>query len=220
VKDAAHVEARTRKEWRSWLEENHQQPAGVWLVTYKKATGLGTLDYAQSVEEALCFGWIDSRPGKVDAQRSKLWFAPRKPKSVWSKVNKERVERLTAAGQMHAAGLEMVHLARRTGTWQALEPVDSMEIPADLAALYKTNPIAARNFDAFPPSAKKGILQWIQSAKTPATRGKRLQETVSLAARNLRANSWPRPNLAQLPTAASTATPKQRPATNAMKRTR
>jgi uncharacterized protein YdeI (YjbR/CyaY-like superfamily) len=194
VKDAPHIEAKTRRQWRQWLSENHASSKGVWLVTYKKATGIGDLDYATSVEEALCFAWVDSRPGKVDEQRSKLWFAPRQPKSAWSKLNKDRVERLQREGLMAAPGLALVELAKATGTWAALDDVEAMKLPPGLRQALAANPQAAAYFEAFPPSAKKGILQWIQSAKRDETRTKRIQQTVELAAVNKRANSWPRPD--------------------------
>ena len=103
--------ALARAEWRAWLKKNHTQNAGVWLITYKKASGKPRVDYDEAVEEALCFGWIDSKPAKLDAERSMLWFAPRKPGSRWSKLNRERVERLSAAGQMAPAGRAKVEAA-------------------------------------------------------------------------------------------------------------
>jgi uncharacterized protein YdeI (YjbR/CyaY-like superfamily) len=190
--EAECFEARTRAEWRGWLADNCERESGVWLVTYKKSTGVGDLDYAASVEEALCFGWVDSRPGKVDADRSKLWFTKRKAKSVWSKINKERIARLMEAKQMMPAGLAAVALAKKNGMWEALDDVEAMVVPPDLTQALKANVVAQRHFEAFPPSAKKGILQWIQSAKQAATREKRIAETVALAAQNLRANSWPK----------------------------
>jgi len=193
VKNAPHIEIQTRREWRSWLAEHHASSSGVWLVTYKKATGIGDLDYASAVEEALCFGWVDSRPGKVDDRRTKLWFAPRRPRSVWSKLNKQRVERLLSQGLMSDAGLKMVALAQQAGTWSALDGVEAITVPPDLAEALGQNAQAADCFNAFPPSAKKGILQWIQSAKQATTRARRIAETVTLAAQNKRANSWPRP---------------------------
>lgn len=190
--DAEHVEAKTRQEWRRWLEKNHGQTEGVWLVTYKKSTGIGDLDYARAVEEALCFGWIDSRPGKVDNQRSKLWMSPRKPRSAWSRLNKQRVARLQQQGLMAEAGLRMVDLAKRSGTWHALDEVEAMKLPPDFAAALQANKPAEKHFHAFPPSAKKGILQWIASAKRAETRARRIAQSVELAGRNIPANSWPR----------------------------
>ena len=187
-------EARTRAEWRAWLAANHAQSSGVWLVTFKQhARPDRDLPYAASVEEALCFGWVDSRADKVDAERSKLWFTPRKPKSAWSKINKERIARLAKSGLMMPAGRHAVAVAKKNGAWRALDEVEALLLPADLKQALSANAKAQTHFTAFPPSAQKGILQWIQSAKQAPTRTKRIEETVTLAARNLRANAWPKP---------------------------
>lgn len=179
-----------RGEWREWLERNHARGEGVWLVTYRKATGKPRVEYDEAVEEALCFGWVDSRPGKLDDERSMLWFAPRKPGSGWSRPNKERVERLLAAGLMAPAGLARVEAAKRDGSWTALDAVENLEVPPDLEAALAALPEARRHWDAFPRSAKRGILEWIASARKPETRAKRVEETAQLAAENRRANQW------------------------------
>jgi uncharacterized protein YdeI (YjbR/CyaY-like superfamily) len=182
----------SREQWRAWLTENHTQPAGIWLVTFKKAEGAAHVSYGAVVEEALCFGWIDSKPRVLDASRSMLWLSPRKPRSNWSSVNKERIARMLAAGQMHPAGLAKVEAAQADGSWARLDEVDALRIPPDLAKAFDGNEGAAANFDAFPRSTKKGILEWILSAKRAETRAARVQETAELAARNERANQWPR----------------------------
>jgi uncharacterized protein YdeI (YjbR/CyaY-like superfamily) len=180
----------SRAEWRAWLAENHTRTAGVWLVSYKKATGKPRFDYEEAVEEALCFGWIDSKGNKLDEERSLLWFAPRKGGTGWSKPNKERVEKLIAAGQMTPAGLAKVEAAKADGTWTALDSIEALEIPPDLAAALADHPPAADHFAAFPRSVKRGILEWISTAKTATTRTKRITETATLAAENKRANQW------------------------------
>ncbi len=180
----------TRAEWRAWLEANHQRPEGIWLVSYKKATGKPRFSYEESVEEALCFGWVDSKGNKLDDERSLLWFAPRRPGSGWARPNKERVERLMAAGLMAPAGLAKIEAAQRDGSWSILDAVEALEIPPDLAAALADNPPAADYFAAFPRSAKRGILEWIVQAKRPETRTKRIQETARLAAANIRTNQW------------------------------
>ena len=182
--------AHNRTEWRNWLAENHQTSKGVWLINYKKASNKPYLSYAEGVEEALCFGWIDSIKRTVDAERSKQYYSPRKPKSNWSKLNKERVEKLTAAGQIMEAGQKMIDLAKKTGTWTALDGVSNLEIPEDLQATLTLYENAEHHFSAFPASVKKGILEWILNAKTPETRMKRLVETASVAAENKRANQY------------------------------
>jgi len=177
-------------EFRRWLKKNHRTKIEIWLIFYKKSSGKQTLTIAQAVEEALCFGWIDSKPNKLDAERSMLWFAPRKSGTGWSKINRDRVEKLIAAGLMAPAGLAKVEAARQDGSWYALEAVDALQIPPDLAAALAAFPEAARNFDAFPKSVKRGILEWISTAKRPETRARRIEETARLADQNIRANQW------------------------------
>ena len=180
----------TRGEWRAWLTEHHQRQAGIWLITYKKASGKATFGYDDAVEEALCFGWIDSKPNKLDDERAMRWFAPRKAKTGWSKVNKARIENLLAAGLMMAAGLAKIEAAKQDGSWQALDAVEALAIPPDLATALAAYPNATQYFDAFPRSVKRAILEWITLAKQPATRAKRIVETAELAAENRRANQW------------------------------
>lgn len=180
----------TRAEWRSWLEQNHMRSKGIWLISYKKATGKSRFDYDEAVEEALCFGWIDSKPNKLDAERSLLWFAPRKPGTGWSKLNKERVERLIQQGLMMSPGLAKVEAAKVDGSWVALDAIEALEIPSDLEQAFADYESAKQNFEAFPKSVKRGILEWIISAKKLETRAKRVQQTAQLAAENKRANQW------------------------------
>lgn len=180
----------TRAEWRAWLAENHTRPEGVWLVTYKKATGKPRVEYEDAVEEALCFGWIDSKPNKLDDERTLLWFAPRKPGTGWSKPNKERVARALAAGIMAPAGLVKIEAAKADGSWYALDRVEELEMPPDLVEALAAYPAAAENFAAFPRSVKRGILEWISTARRPETRVARIAETARLAQDNIRANQW------------------------------
>jgi uncharacterized protein YdeI (YjbR/CyaY-like superfamily) len=180
----------SRAEWRAWLLENHGRSTGVWLVSFKKGTGKPRFEYDEAVEEALCFGWIDSKPNKLDATRSLLWFAPRKAKTGWSKPNKERVERLLAAGLMQPAGLAKIELAKADGSWTSLDAIEDLQLPADLIAALVALPPAEANFMAFPRSAKRGILEWIHTAKRPETRAARIAETARLAQLNERANQW------------------------------
>lgn len=182
----------SRAAWRAWLEQHHTRAEGIWLITYKKATGKPRIEYGEAVEEALCFGWIDSKGNKLDDERSLLWFAPRKPRTGWSKPNKERIARLIAAGLMAPAGLAKIEAAQQDGSWTALDAVEALEIPPDLDVALAAYPDAHAHFDAFPRSAKRGILEWIVNAKTPATRAKRIEETAQLAQENKRANQWRR----------------------------
>jgi uncharacterized protein YdeI (YjbR/CyaY-like superfamily) len=162
----------------------------VWLISYKKASGKPRFEYDEAVEEALCFGWIDSKPNKLDDERSMLWFAPRKAGTGWSKPNKERVEKLIAAGLMAPAGLAKIETAQQDGSWNALDGVEALEIPPDLSQALAANATAQRYFEAFPRSVKRGILEWILNAKKAETRAKRIEETVRLTADNIRANQW------------------------------
>ena len=180
----------TRAEWRAWLEDNHGRAEGIWLISYKKATGKPSIEYDEAVEEALCYGWIDSKPNKLDAERSLLWFAPRKAGTGWSKPNKERVAKLLDAGLMAPAGLAKITAAQADGSWYALDAVEALEIPSDLDQALAANPTARSYFDAFPRSVKRGILEWIATAKRPETRARRVADTVTLAAENIRANQW------------------------------
>ncbi|HET9906440.1 MAG TPA: YdeI/OmpD-associated family protein [Anaerolineales bacterium] len=181
---------KSRAEWRKWLEENHTRTEGVWLVMYKKGTGKPRVDYAEAVEEALCFGWIDSKGNKLDDERSMLWMAPRKSKTGWSKLNKERIKKLIKAKLMTPPGLAKINAAKKDGTWNALDAIEALEIPPDLAKAFAENKIAKEYFDAFPRSAKRAILEWIASAKRTETRANRIEETVTKAEQNIRANQW------------------------------
>ena len=136
------------------------------------------MEYPEAVEEALCFGWIDSKSNKLDELHSLLWMSPRKPRSGWSKSNKERIERLERAGLLTEAGRAVVEDAKRSGAWTSLDSAEALEIPDDLATALAANAEAAANYDAFPPSSKKIILTWIGSAKRPKTRERRIAETV------------------------------------------
>jgi uncharacterized protein YdeI (YjbR/CyaY-like superfamily) len=182
--------AKSRKEWRKWLEKNHKKEKSVWLIIYNKSSQTPSVYYPEAVDEALCFGWIDSKPNKRDAESRYQYFAKRNPKSNWSKINKEKVARLLAAGLMSDAGLEMVQLAKESGTWNALDKVELLELPDDLMKLFTRNTIAFKNWEQFPKSTKRGILDWIQNAKRTETRNKRIDETVTLAAKNIRANQY------------------------------
>lgn len=182
------VECKSRKEWRAWLKKNHQAEKAVWLTIYHKKSTVKSIYYDHAVEEALCFGWVDSKGKKRDDESFYLFFAQRKPKSNWSKPNRERVEKLIKQKLMTPAGQAMIDLAKKAGTWEALMEIENGVIPPDLQRLFNKNKIAFNNFLAFAPSSRKMILQWILSAKRPETREKRIQETVALAARNIKAH--------------------------------
>ncbi|WP_270933940.1 YdeI/OmpD-associated family protein [Falsiroseomonas oryzae] len=183
---AERVEPESRAAWRAWLAANHARPAPVWLVIAKDGTR--DLDAVGACEEALCFGWIDSLPRKLDATRWMLLVSPRKPGSPWSRVNKARIERLRAAGLMAPPGEARIAAAKADGSWDSYEVAESLAEPPDLAAALDAVPGAAAAWGGFAPSARKGILWWVAAARTPATRARRVAETARLAALGLRAN--------------------------------
>ncbi len=177
-----------RAAWRQWLVDNYDKASGVWVIQYKTRASQPTITYDDLVEEALCFGWIDSTMRKLDDERSMLMVTPRKPRSVWAKSNKARVERLIVRGLMTPAGLTKIEAAKADGSWNAFDEVEALTVPDDLRQALAQNIDARRHFEAFPASAQKMILYWIASAKRPETRAKRIAETVRLAAQNIRAN--------------------------------
>lgn len=191
AEDYPRVEVRSRAELRSWLEAAHRTSRGAWVVTWKKRAASRHVDGATVAEEALCFGWIDSLPRALDDDRTMVLVTPRKAKSAWSAVNKQRVAKLIASGAMTPAGLAVIEASKLSGTWTALDAVEQLVLPPDLVAAFEgEKPVARTNFEAFPRSAKRAILEWIQLAKKPETRAKRIAETVTRASKNERANQW------------------------------
>ncbi len=184
------VQVESRAAWRAWLAANAATAPGAWAVTWKQAAAGPSVAYADLVEEALCFGWIDSTRRAVDEDRSRLQFTPRRPGSGWSRPNKERIERLVAAGLMTPAGAAVIEAAKADGSWARYDEIDAMVEPDDLRAALDAEPAARVNWDAFPPSARRAILGWISQAKRPGTRARRVAETVTRAAAGERANQW------------------------------
>jgi len=185
--DAPYLHADDRATWRAWLEANHATASGVWLVTWRPRSGRVRLDYEEAIEEALRFGWVDSTGGHFDDERGKLYFAPRKPRSVWAASNKARIERLVGEGRMAPAGLAAIERAKANGWWEILDSVERLEVSEDLAAALEMRPPAAVNFAAFPPSARKMLLGWVAVAQRPETRAARIEKIADAAARNERA---------------------------------
>jgi uncharacterized protein YdeI (YjbR/CyaY-like superfamily) len=182
------VEVKSRAELRAWLAENHTRTEGVWLVVYKKHTD-HYLPWGEAVSELLCWGWVDSVTRKVDADRSSYRIAPRNPKSAWSAVNKAKVEEVRAAGLMTPAGEALIAVAQANGMWDFLDDVERLERPDDLtAALGDLVPV----WDDYPKSVKRGTLEWIKTAKTEATRRKRIADVVSSAQSGLRPSRFRR----------------------------
>ena len=185
--DAQLVHADDRATWRAWLEANHATSSGARLVTWRRRSGRVGLDYEAAIEEALCFGWVDSTAGRVDDDRGKLYFAPRKPRSGWAATNKARIERLLAEGRMAPAGVAAIDRAKANGSWEVLDSAERLVVPADLAAVLEARPPAAANFAGFPPSARKQVLAWVALAMRPETRADRIRRVVDAAERNVRA---------------------------------
>jgi uncharacterized protein YdeI (YjbR/CyaY-like superfamily) len=187
------VQPAGRAEWRAWLAENHQTSPGVWLVTWKKQAARPTVAYEEAVEEALCFGWIDGVFGRVDEERSKQWFAPRRPKSTWARTNKERVARLEIAGLMTETGRRAIEIAQANGSWNSLDAIDALVVPDDLAAALTARPGARERFDASSASVRRSALAWVYQAKRPQTRAARVEQVAAIAERGEPiANLWRR----------------------------
>ncbi|MCB5274062.1 hypothetical protein BJG92_01589 [Arthrobacter sp. SO5] len=187
---APQVHVVTRAQWRQWLQENHGSTQAVWLVSWKKHTGKPALAYEDAVSEALAVGWVDSKPRRLDDERTMLYFTPRKPTSAWSRPNKLRIEALRQQGLMTTAGEHAVAQAVQNGTWTVLDDVEDLVVPDDLQRAFDRHPAARANWDRFPSSARRGILEWIVQAKRPATRANRIEETARLAAVDQRAAQW------------------------------
>lgn len=178
----------SQSEWRAWLADHHAVEQSVWMIHWKKASGKQVFSYEEAVEEALCFGWIDSTTSSLDQDRTLYYFARRNPKSPWARSNKERVERLIADGRMTDAGMALIETAKENGYWSIYDDIENLVVPDDLAGALDAEGDARRYFDAFTVSARKNILWWIKSAKRPATRARRIAATASLAAENRMAN--------------------------------
>jgi len=175
-------------EWRSWLAEHHADTDGVWLATWKRASGKTPLDYGAIVEEALCFGWIDGLVNTLEDGRQAQLLTPRRRGSGWSRSNRERIERLQADGRMTEAGMRVIDAAKADGSWTLLDAAEALLEPPELSAALDANPEARRQWDAFPRSPRKALIFWVSSAKRPETRLRRVTMIVDEAAQGRRAN--------------------------------
>jgi uncharacterized protein YdeI (YjbR/CyaY-like superfamily) len=173
--------------WRAWLEANHDACRGVWAATWRTAGGRGAVPYVDLVEEAICFGWIDSTVNTLDDERRLQLFTPRKARSGWTRLNRQRVAALEAQGRMAAAGRRAVEVAQANGWWTIYDPVEDLLEPEDLAGALDASPAARSAWDAFPPSARKQMLWSVVSAGKPETRAKRIAKIVSEAEQGRRA---------------------------------
>lgn len=175
----------TRAEWRQWLAGNHdKEPNGIWLIFRKRKTGSPSLDYEDAVEEALCFGWIDSIIRRIDEETYCRKFTPRKDNSVWSNTNRARVARLVREGRMTGFGLAKITAAKRLGNWGIkASPTINFNMPPELADALARNAKAKTFFDKLAPTYRKHFIGWITFAKRSETRAKRLAESLALLER-------------------------------------
>jgi uncharacterized protein YdeI (YjbR/CyaY-like superfamily) len=180
VADLKKIKPKSREAWRTWLDKNHATSQGVWLVFAKKHTGLATISYEDAVQEALCFGWIDSLMKSIDDRFHMQMFTPRKPRSAWSVTNKARLAKLMKAGVMAPAGLAAVAQAKKSGTWNTYANVDAMTIPPELKTALDANPDAKKNWPTYSESAQKSFLHMVNGAKRPETREKRVARIIDL----------------------------------------
>ena len=175
------IEAKNRNAWRAWLKKNHARTPEIWLIFYKKHTGKACVSYDEAVEEALCFGWVDTTVKTIDANRYQQRFTPRKPTSAWSASNIERARRMLAAGKMMAAGK-----AAFDGHEQRVAPPLPTRLSADLAQRFRRAKQAWKNFERFPPGYRRYAIGWVASAKREETRRTRLDQLIETSARNER----------------------------------
>lgn len=173
--------------WRTWLAAHHGRARGVWVATWRKPSGRVAVAYADLVEEAICFGWIDSTVNVLDDHRALQLMTPRKPKSSWTRLNRRRVAALEAEGRMSEAGRRAVEVARANGWWTIYDPIEDMVEPDDLAGALDATPAGRAAWDTFPPSARKQMLWWVATAGRPETRARRITRIVSEAAQGRRA---------------------------------
>jgi uncharacterized protein YdeI (YjbR/CyaY-like superfamily) len=173
-------------EWREWLHENHDKSTGVFLIFYRVDSPFESMRWEEAVQVAICYGWIDSTVKRIDDERRRQSFGPRKDKSVWSKVNKAYIEKLTAENLMHESGFAKIETAKKNGSWTSIDAVENHEIPEDLQAAFEQNKIALTNYQNFSPSYRKSYLYWLNHAKRQETRNARIAEIIKLCEQNMK----------------------------------
>ena len=185
--DPPGLEFGCREEWREWLEENHSSEKEAWVVIQKKGSTRKGLSYEEAVDEAICFGWIDSVMRRIDDERFRQRFSPRRRRSIWSRINRERAETMIEAGLMMEAGFEAIEEAKRNGMWDsAYSSKEAPVIPEDLAQALREEASSWENFEKFPNYVKFMYVHWVESAKREETRARRIAEVVQRAADNIR----------------------------------
>ena len=181
---------KSRTDWRKWLEKNHQSKQSVWLVYFKLSTKVASVSWSEAVDEALCFGWIDSTKKTIDKERYMQYFSRRKPNSTWSKINKEKVAKLIQNNLMTKAGFDSIETAKQNGTWLLMDDVEKLIIPEDLRIALNKNESSMEFFQSQSKSIKKTMLHWVVIAKRIETRKKRIAEIARLAAKGIRPNQF------------------------------
>ena len=172
-----------QEDWRAWLELNHKSKEAVWLVYYKKKSPHYNLNWSEAVEEALCFGWIDSTRKAIDEEKYKQYFTKRKAKSNWSKVNKDKVKELIDKGLMQEQGYKSIAIAKENGSWTILDAVEALILPEDLKEELAKHQGAMEYYNNLSNSAKKILLYWLVSAKRKETRQRRVVEIAENASK-------------------------------------
>jgi uncharacterized protein YdeI (YjbR/CyaY-like superfamily) len=177
-----------KREWRGWLIKNHDKEKEIWIVFFKKHTQKEGLTYAEAVEEALCFGWIDGILNRIDDEKHMIRFSPRKQGSVWSKINKEKSEKLIKEGRMTDAGIKSIEEAKKNGLWQKAYTNKKIEkMPSDLKEELIKEKQALENFNKFAATYKNMYVGFILAAKTDETRRSRIAKVVENARKNKKA---------------------------------
>ncbi|WP_028979742.1 YdeI/OmpD-associated family protein [Sporocytophaga myxococcoides] len=177
---------KSRTDWRKWLEKNHQSKQSVWLVYYKTSTKVPSLTWSEAVDEALCFGWIDSTKKTIDKERYMQYFSKRKPDSTWSKINKDKVARLIQNNLMTKAGLDSINTAKQNGTWDIMQDIEELIIPEDLTIELNKYESSMDFFQSQSKSIKITMMHWVVTAKRIETRKKRIEEIARMAAKGMR----------------------------------
>ena len=175
------------EEWREWLHQNHHAHTSVELIFYKVDSSFESMRWEEAVKVAICYGWIDSTVRKIDNERRKQLFTPRKDKSVWSKLNKTYVEELIRKNLLHESGLKKIETAKKNGSWESLDDVENLIIPADLQLAFNNNTLAFEHYSSFSPSYRKSYLYWLNQAKRVETRTARIAEIIRLCESNVKA---------------------------------
>ncbi|WP_299334535.1 YdeI family protein [uncultured Psychroserpens sp.] len=182
---------KTDQEWRNWLMEHHNTSKGIYLIFYKVENKEVSMRWEEAVKVALCFGWIDSTVKSLGGGKRRQYFCPRKPKSVWSALNKRYIKELISLDLIHESGLRCIELAKQNGSWTALDDVEKGIIPEALQLAFDKNPEAFKNYNNFAPSYRKSYLYWLNQAKREATREKRIKEIIRLCVNNTKSrDTW------------------------------